>query len=284
MHDQATQLRRLALQSRRSLSGADNAPSPRLLVVSGGRIGLGSTTVAVNLAVALAAHGSRAVLIDADLSRADVAAHCGLEETPTIADVLLGRRDIHETLQRGPGGIQVVAGTHTAEARNACSDRALQRVLRQIRSLGRHADLVVIDGGNGPNEPTIRLWQEAHDVFLVTTPDAVAVMDTYATVKTLLGRSAIRGPIRLVVSRVDDEDSAADVHRRIDQSCQRFLGLSLTLAGWIPNDPAALGALRRGQPLVISQAKSPFAVAIDLLAAQATATPSDSTQHQRRAA
>ena len=278
--DQAAQLRRLALGARRLLAtrGADHPP--RILVVSGGKPGLGSTTLAVNLAVALAAHGSRIVLIDADLYRADVATHCGVPETPTLADVLLGHRSIHEALQRGPGGIQVLAGTRTAEARNACSDRALARVLQQIQSLGKHADQVLIDTGSGPSEPTIRLWQAADDVLLITTPDAVAVMDTYATVKSLLGRSAITSPLRLVVNRVDSDEAAADVHRRIDQSCRRFLGLSVAMAGWLPSEPGAHSALRRHQPLVLAQPDSPLTAAVDALASGLAAT----SDRQRRAA
>jgi flagellar biosynthesis protein FlhG len=283
MIDQASQLRRLVLKSGRSLAGDDAAP-PRTLVISGSKLGLGATTLATNLAVSLAAHGSRIVLIDADLARADVAAHCGLSDAISIADVLLGRRDIHEALQRGPGGMQVVAGTRTAEGRNACSERALQRLWRQIQSLGRHADLVLIDAGNGPTEPTIRLWQEASEVLLTTTPDAVAVMDTYATIKTLLGRSAIRGPVRLIVNRADSAEVGADVHRRIDHSCQRFLGIPLPLAGWIPSDPGALAALRRGQPLVLARPDSPLAQAIDELAERLLAEPQPNPRQERRAA
>ncbi|MEX2176757.1 MAG: P-loop NTPase [Pirellulaceae bacterium] len=282
MFDQATQLRRLVLRSGRTL-GADDAPPPRTLVISGGKVSLGSTTIAVNLAVALAAHGSRIVLIDADLYRADVAAHCGIGESITIADVLLGRKSIHEALQRGPAGMQVVAGTRTAEARNACSEKALQRMLRQIQSLGRHADLVLIDTGNGPSEPTIRFWQAAGDVLLVTTPDAVAVMDTYATVKTLLSRSAVRCPLRLVVNRAEQAEMAADVHRRIDQSCQRFLGISLPLAAWIPEDAAAPSAERKGLPLVLAQPQSPLTAAIEQLAEQILQSPAGPRQSRRAA-
>jgi flagellar biosynthesis protein FlhG len=283
MIDQASQLRRLVLNGGRF--AADDPVSPRLLVVSGGRVGLGSTTLAVNLAAALAAHGSRTVLIDADLYQADVAAYCGVAETTTIADVLMGRRSIHEVLQLGPGGIQVVAGTRTAEARNATSERSLTRMLRQIHSLGRHADLVLIDTGNGPSEPTARLWQAADEVLLVTTPDAVAVMDTYATIKTLLTRSAVRRPLKLIVNQADGPEAAADVHRRINQSCQRFLGISLPLAGWIPTDFAAAAALRQRQPAVLSEPRSPLAAAVDRLAEQhAEAAHAARPRQHRRAA
>ena len=78
--------------------GPDDIPAPRTLVLSGGKEGLGTTTLAVNFAVAMAAHGLRTLLIDADLYRADVAGQCGLPESTGIGDVLAGRKSIHEVL------------------------------------------------------------------------------------------------------------------------------------------------------------------------------------------
>jgi flagellar biosynthesis protein FlhG len=264
--------------------GPDDTPAPRILVVSGGKEALGTTTVAVNLAVAMAAHGSRTVLIDADFYRADVASHCGLRDAPGIFEVLAGRKGIHEVLQRGPAGIQLVLGTHTAEARNACSERALERVLRQIEGLGRHADFVLIDAGNGPSEPTIRFWQAADEVLLVTTPDAVAVMDTYATVKTLLNRSACRNPLQLLVNQAADDAEAADVHRRIEQSCLRFLGISLDQAGWLPKETRSPSPGKRQQPMVLAEPEAPFTLAIERLAEQLLATTSPIVHQKRLAA
>jgi flagellar biosynthesis protein FlhG len=279
--DQSTSLRRLVLASGRTLGG-DAGPPPRLVVVAGGKASVGATTLAVNLAVALASHGSRTVLIDADL-RADVAAHCGLAAGVGITDVLLNRKDIHEVLQRGPGGTQVAIGASTPEARNAWTDRAVQRVVRQIQSLGRHADLVLIDTGHTAGQSMLPLWQAADEVLLVTTPDAVAVMDSYATVKTLLTRSAARPPICLIVNQADDADEAADVHRRIDQSCQRFLGLSVPLAGWSPPDSRTQSAHRRGQPLAVVAPQSPFAQSIDRLAETVLAPPTIARPTRRAA-
>ena len=270
MLDQSLQLRRLMLSGGRS-PGGSAAPPPRIVVISGGKTGLGATTLAVHLTVALAQHGSRTVLVDADLAGADVAARCGLRQSVGIADVLLGRKNIHEALQLGPAGVQVVVGACTAEARNACTERALARMLRQIQSLGRHADVVVIDLGSGSDDATLRFWQAADDVLLVTTPDAVAVMDTYATIKILLGRAASAplrqsGPLQLVVNGADSAAVAADVHRRIDQSCQRFLGVGVPLAGWLPGDQRARGSPGRGQSAAIAPHAGPLATAVDVLA------------------
>jgi MinD-like ATPase involved in chromosome partitioning or flagellar assembly len=96
----------------------------------------------------------------------------------------------------------------------------------------------LIDAGNQPTEIAAALWSAAAHVLLVTSPDAVAVMDTYALIKTFCSRRPLAQPLHLIVSHADAV-CAADVHRRIDQSCRRFLGMSLELLAAIPLDPLA---------------------------------------------
>ena len=89
MIDQASELRQ---QVRRA--GAPAAPtvfSPKLLVVTGAKGGVGTTSVAINLAVAMSRQSRKVVLVDADFDGADVATLCGLDEKHSVADVLAGR-------------------------------------------------------------------------------------------------------------------------------------------------------------------------------------------------
>src|SRR4051812_22066871 len=116
MSDQATELRRLVSSAPRT--GARRHGGPTTMVISGGRPGVGATTLASHLAATLAQDAMRIVLIDADLYRADLAACCGLAGGRGIGDVLGGRKSIHEVLQRGAAGMQILAGTASAEARN----------------------------------------------------------------------------------------------------------------------------------------------------------------------
>ncbi len=206
----------------------------RLLVISGGRPGVGATTVAVKLAETLAADALRVLLVDADLYRADLASQCALATTQGIGDVLLGRKTIHEALQLGPHGIQVLTGLASAEMRDKASDRAIQRFVRQLLTLGPHADWLIVDAGNQPTELAAQLWSIAHCVLLVTSPEAVAVMDTYALIKTLISRYADQQRVSVVVNQSPDDETSADVHHRIDRSCQRFLNRAIEFAGGLP--------------------------------------------------
>ena len=64
MDDQAKELRQLVRQHARHDTD-DGNPRPRRVVVTSGKGGVGTTTVAVNLAVALARQGPRVLLVDA---------------------------------------------------------------------------------------------------------------------------------------------------------------------------------------------------------------------------
>src|SRR5262245_34962276 len=97
MHDQADELRQLVRVSARS-SDPPRGPQPLHVAVTGGKGGVGVTTIAVNLAVALAQNGRRTVLVDADFSGPDVAGMCRLDEGDSVADILAGRRTVHEVL------------------------------------------------------------------------------------------------------------------------------------------------------------------------------------------
>lgn len=265
MRDQAAELRKLVLSASHAAT-AGHGPAPQLLVLTGGKGGVGTTTLAVNLAVSLADHGARVVLVDADPQRADVTSHCGLGADAGFADVLASRRDIHEVLMRGPCGLQVVPGVWSASKSHGYSEKNQYRLLRQLRALGRHAEWVLVDVGHGAPDVLGRFWHAADHVLLVSTPDPVSVMDTYATIKTLLTDELTCG-LHLIVNRASGDEEARDVQRRIDQSCRRFLGKPVGTLGFVPNDPAIPAAARQGQSLIASSSECSAAQAIVRIAA-----------------
>jgi len=234
MNDQAADLRNLMLRAHRAERCAVG-PSAHLILVCGGQAGVGVTTTAVNLAVALAEHGSRTVLVDANFLGADVATYCGVQQQNAITDVLSGRRDLHEVLQAGPTGLQIIPGVWSPTSVSEASSRAQQRLVNHIKGLGRHAELVVVDVGHGVNSLSKRFWQVADDVALVTTPESRAVMDAYATLKECAGDNPALANIGLIVNRAE-EDEASHVHQRMQRSCQRFLNIPLANLGCTPTE------------------------------------------------
>ncbi len=282
-YDQATDLRQLARQ-RTPLGVAPGQGAP-LVVVSGGERGVGTTTVAVNLAVALARQGRRTVLVDADLQHGGRIRFHTQRDPGNVIDVLAGRRGVHEVLARGPAGVQVVMGAAAEDEANTCSVAAQERFIGQLKALAPHAEIVVLDVGSGQSPLVRRFWQAADAVWTVTTPDDESILACYANIKTLLAGEASLS-IRTFVNGAATESIAASVHSRLTEACRRFLGVRAAKAGSAPrNDDsrtareesftsgsAAARALDaaadslwaqlqqdRGQPTNLRQTLSPFA-------------------------
>src|SRR5215470_12407662 len=109
MSDQAEKLRRL-------LKGASVetfvAPAPLpMVVVAGARSGVGTTTVAVNFAVAIADRGGRVLLVDAAEGRNNLADVVGVGRKieHCAADVVNGKCGVRDAMVEGPMELNVLA-------------------------------------------------------------------------------------------------------------------------------------------------------------------------------
>ncbi len=265
MLDQAAELRNLVLQVSRG-GGGSSLRGPRMVVFTGGKGGVGATTLAVNTSVALVNQGLRVVLVDVDMVRADVAALCNLPERGNVGDILSARRDIHEVLERGPGGIQIVPGVWAPDHEIPFTERSQKRLLKQIESLGRHVDIVLVDAGSGSSDTVRHFWLAADEVAIVTTSDSVAIMDSYATIKTIVGGGADPRMIHLIVNNADLPE-ATGVFQRISQSCRRFLARETGFLGCVPRDDGVIAAAQLAEPLVLAAPESATARAYQSIAA-----------------
>lgn len=249
MSDQAFRLRSLmhaGVKAARRVSEG----SPWIIAVAGGKGGVGTTTVAVNLAMALAQEGRRTLLVDADAQRADIAVLCGLADGPCVHDVLEGRRSLHEAIRLGPGGIQVVPGRWGGLATNEWPPRSQDSFIAELRGMSPYADVVMLDVGTASGPTARRFWQAADEVLLVTSPDGVAVMDGYAAVKMLVDVAAAKR-VSLVVNQVIDLAVADAARDRLLRACRRFLRLELRTLGSISFDQALREAGQAMRPTAL---------------------------------
>lgn len=75
---------------------------PRVILVTSPNQAEGKSTVAMNLAAAIAASGQDVVLVDADLRRPTAASSLGLDDAIGLTTVLIGQLEVEDAVQRHP--------------------------------------------------------------------------------------------------------------------------------------------------------------------------------------
>lgn len=118
---------------------------PLSLLVTSSNSGEGKSTVAANLALALADAGLRVALVDADLRRPSVADTFGLEGAAGLTTVLIGQAELDDVLQEwGSAGLHVLTtGPLPPNPSELLASPAMADVLARLE---RTHDVVLVDG------------------------------------------------------------------------------------------------------------------------------------------
>ena len=148
----------------------------RIIAVASGKGGVGKSTVAANLAVALAATGAKTGLCDCDLYGPSVAQMFGTNERPMA-------NDQDEIIPLVAHGIKLMSMGFLLEdrspviVRGPMATRYTQQFLRQVA--WEDLDYLILDlpPGTGDIQLTIVQTVAVDGVVIVTTPQEVALID-----------------------------------------------------------------------------------------------------------
>ncbi|MGW1880848.1 AAA family ATPase [Streptomyces sp. NPDC001970] len=151
-------------------------PGGTVVAIAGGKGGVGTTVVAVQLALAARASGQNTALVDMDLQAGDIASFLDVQFRRSIVD-LAGIQDISpRVLQDAVFNHQTGLGLLLAPAEGERGEEVTDRVSRQVVSaLRQRYQVVVIDCGSQMNSANATAVEMADAAVLVTTPDVVAV-------------------------------------------------------------------------------------------------------------
>src|SRR5471030_1619748 len=142
MTDQAATLRVL-----RGGQQDDVTPQRRAIAVTGGKGGIGKSTLAVNLAVAYAQAGARTLMVDTDLGMADLNLLLGVAPDKSMLDAL-GGAPIEDVLVSAHG-IQLLPALNGSYLLSTLGPAGLRRVLDLVESLASRFDSLVVDVAAG---------------------------------------------------------------------------------------------------------------------------------------
>lgn len=248
-------------------------PGPvQVIAVTGGKGGVGKTSVAVNLATALASVGRRAMLLDGDLGLANVDVLLGLSPRYTMAHVLSGERSLEEIIVESPQGIQVVPGASgVAELANLSAAGHLSLV-QAFSSLSNRVDVLIVDTAAGIAHSVVQFSQAAQHVLIVICDEPASLTDAYALVKVLSRQHRVT-QFRVVANMIRTPGDGEALFEKLQRVTSKFLDVTLEYVGGIPEDPYLRRSIREQRPVVAAFPACPSSRAFKKLALKADKWP-----------
>jgi pilus assembly protein CpaE len=218
----------------------------KLLTLIGSKGSVGTTTIAVNLAISLceADESKSVVLVDLNPQFGDAALFLDMEPTHTMGDIAKNVARLDETflmsaLSKHASGLHVLPSVHAIEDIGLLTPEAVERTLELLQAM---FDYVIIDSGDSLADTTLAALSRSSSVYLVCNLTLPVLRNTKRLLNILMHLNYPVDNINITVNRYEKHTEVSI------KDLEEVLGRK---AVWmIPNDyTATMNAINKGQPL-----------------------------------
>jgi pilus assembly protein CpaE len=232
----------------------------RQITVFSPKGGVGKTTSAVNLALALNQAKQSVCLVDLDLGFGDVAITLQLFPARTLADAIpleagLDVDSLDSLLTPHRDGIHTLVAPVQPDAKDSIPASLVGKVLRLLKS---KFDYVVVDTAPSFDEHVLQAIDETDELLLITTLDIPTLKNVKIAVETLDLLNFPKAQRRLILNRADDKVGLSA------EKVESTLGMPISAS--IPTSPQVASSTNAGEPILSSLPRHAVSRAIIALA------------------
>jgi len=227
----------------------------RIIAIASGKGGVGKTTFATNLAIALSQFGQRVIVIDCNLTTPHLSYYLGSDEySVTINDILKGKVDIRRAVSTHNGVMFIPASLNPKDL----VDLEISELKLHLQKLNLPLiDFVFLDCAPGLGREAISVLQACDEIFFVTTPTIPNLMDVKRTMSVLSPKKKFSVDLNMVGS--------GKYEFKKEQVKEL---LKVPVLGEIPFDKNVIDSVAYGIPVIKMKPKSPASISYLQLAAK----------------
>ena len=229
----------IRLNNATNKDGIEYKKMAKFIAVLSGKGGVGKTTSAINIGLAMTKLGVETIVLDGNLSSPNLSVHLGNTYFPvTIHDVIQGTQNISKAIYNHHSDLKIIPADVAIEAMKQVDFEKLQDNLHDLHLLTKY---VVIDGAPGLAREADQILNVADDVLIVTNPDPVSLLDAKRVIQFAKKKgNTIVGVILSKYRRRKDKLKIKDV--------EDFLNMPVLAV--IPHDKRFEDALHKKTPFL----------------------------------
>jgi flagellar biosynthesis protein FlhG len=252
----------------------------QVIAVTGGKGGIGKTSVSINLAVALSNRGRSVMLLDANLGMANVDVMLGLQCEHNLSHLLDGECSLDEILVKGPSGILVVPAASGVQRMAKLSAAEHTGLIHAFNDVSEKMNTLVIDTAAGITDSVINFTRAAHEVVVVVCDEPASIADACALIKVLCQDHEV-SKFRILANMVRTQEQGKKVYEKLLGAVNSALDVTLDYVGFIPFDEYLREAVQNQWAVVNAFPRSSSATAFVKLAATVDQWPVVQTSEGR---
>lgn len=243
-------------QRRKKVIPLEPRPQERgkVITVFSTKGGIGKTTIATNLAVALAAKTRAKVgMVDADLQFGDVGLFLNVVPKATIADLVrdadnLDERMLGSYMTASDTGVKVLTAPLRPEQADLITGSHLTSILKVMRSMYQYT---IIDTAPSFNEAMLAVLDAADQIFVVAAMDLPTIKNVKLCLEIMETLGYGQEKIKLVLNRANAESGM-----HIEEVSE---SLRYPFTATFPSDgKTVVASVNKGIPFVIGAPEAPI--------------------------
>ena len=203
----------------------------RKISITGGKGGVGKTSIALKTAMELAKAGHRTLLIDCDSNLSNTAIKLGLPLDNKFEKLLSGEATFEEVV------IQL-GNFHLLPACNGSTEifeskMKFDEIIIDVISSHEHEyDYILLDCPAGVTREALTLNAFCDHRWVIVTPDKSSITDSYSLIKLLATRLGVKEN-HLLINMYQNEKQYQNVTNTLTETIQNFLGTTTHVLGGI---------------------------------------------------
>ncbi len=245
----------------------------RIITITGGKGGVGKTSISLNLALCLSKLESKVCLFDADLGLANINILLGLYPEYDLEDVILNKKSVKDIIINTYQGIDIIPGSSGVEKLANLDSEELDHIVKAFSDLEEY-DYFIFDTSSGITKNVLSFCLASSEVIIVITSEPTSLTDAYALLKVLC-LNKFSGRVKVVVNQCKNTKVASQTYSKFKEVVNKYLAVDLVPLGVVVQDSRVPEAVKKQQPLVTLFPESNAAKCINIMASRLISNQSE---------